>query len=287
MSLFCQKIKKNTVVLFCVVLLCHQLLFSLKAKEYIILRSRNCGLFSNFDDVLSLCKFYDKDLYYGIRVDFGKSGLYYDEKYGRNWWNYYCEPICLGAKKHRRMRTGHYPWETELRTSREEAFRLIQKYIFVKRGILDEVDQFCKECFSSEKMIGLHYRGTDKSSEAPRISYEKMTEQVFDKITKEQLKDYKIFVATDENAFLDYMISIFGHRICFKEGAIRSTNGKPIHYKQPNPYQCGREALVDALILSRCDLLIRTSSNLSRWSTYFNPIMPVYEVSKRYDNQIK
>ncbi len=253
-----------------------------QSKRSIILRCRPTGLFSTFDDVLSLCKSYEQGLYSGIEVNFGKWGYYYEKSYGFNWWNYYCEPICCGAKNRPKTITGHDPWEIELNTSRDEAWELIQKYIFVKEEILEEVDQFCDENFDGGLVVGVHYRGTDKYTEAPLLSYKKMVEQIFDITEKHGLEEFKVFLATDEEGFLNYMISIFGNRLCFKEDTSRSTDGKPIHYNQPHPYQSGKDAIIDALLLSRCDILIRTSSNLSRWSTYFNPTISVYEVSQRY-----
>ena len=41
-------------------------------------------------------------------------------------------------------------------------------------------------------------------------------------------------------------------------------------------------ALIDCILLSKTDLLIRTSSNFSLASTFFNPKLPVIELSKRH-----
>lgn len=62
----------------------------------------------------------------------------------------------------------------------------------------------------------------------------------------------------------------------------RSTGEEGIHFSEHNGYQLGEEALIDSLLLSKCDLLIRTSSNLSLWSTYFQPDIPVFLLSERY-----
>ena len=63
-------------------------------------------------------------------------------------------------------------------------------------------------------MIGLHYRGTDKASEAPKVPYEQVQMEVR-QITDTLPEDfpYKIFVATDEQAFLDFMIQHFPGKI--------------------------------------------------------------------------
>ncbi len=62
----------------------------------------------------------------------------------------------------------------------------------------------------------------------------------------------------------------------------RSNDMAPLHLKLSNNYLHGEEAFIDCLLLSKGDVLIRTSSNLSLWSTYFNPIMPVIALNARY-----
>ncbi len=63
----------------------------------------------------------------------------------------------------------------------------------------------------------------------------------------------------------------------------RTTGAEGVHFsEQIGGYQLGEEALIDSLLLSKCNLLIRTSSNLSLWSTYFQPDIPVILLSERY-----
>lgn len=70
--------------------------------------------------------------------------------------------------------------------------------------------------------------------------------------------------------------------------AQRSSNGEPgVHFINKNNYSLGEEALIDACLLSKCDLLIRTSSNLSLWSTYFNPSLPTILLNHRYANTLE
>ena len=62
-------------------------------KEYVVLKCRNLGLFSLFNDILALLDSYEKGNYSGIEVNFGTKGLYYDPDHGPNWFEYYFEPI--------------------------------------------------------------------------------------------------------------------------------------------------------------------------------------------------
>jgi hypothetical protein len=92
-------------------------------------------------------------------------------------------------------------------------------------------------------------------------------------IHEQQLTDYQIFIATDEWNFIEHMRRYFPNRIIYQECRRSSTN-QPIHTKKVSPFQTGKEALLDALLLARCHYLIRTPSNLSICSSFFNPFIP-------------
>lgn len=252
-------------------------------KEFISLRSReNAGVFSTFNDVLVLLKFYEKNRCLGIEVDFDTGGVYYDSNHGSNWWLYYCEPIFYGNKRHVRVATGFFEWKAELNIGRYEAFGLIQRHIRFKSFIWEKIYNIEKN-FESKRVIGVHYRGTDKIKEAPRVSYDDVFVAIKAYMDSNLGYDYKIFVATDERNFMDYMEEKFGEIVCYNKENTWSTDEKPIHLNSDNdPFKCGENAIVDSILLSRTHFLIRTSSNLSLWSTFFNPDLQVLELSQRY-----
>ncbi len=257
-------------------------------KEFISLGCRHAGMFSIFLDVLALLKSYDQRLCAGVEVDFRDEGFYYDRLHGHNWWHYYFEPISMGNKRYRREVYGCSiyvnPFEIEYRTTRREAHELIQKYVCLKPEIQNAIDQFENLYFRNKFVIGVHYRGTDKSTEAPRISYEKMAEEILNMIQKQQNQNIIIFVATDEQNFINFLISQFGELVYYIPNAIRSTDGLAIHMNHKLPrYQAGKEALIDCILLSRTNTLIRTNSNLSLCSTFFNPDLPVKLLNKRWN----
>ena len=174
---------------------------------------------------------------------------------------------------------GVYANRTEHTLSRESVFRLIQKYIHFNPNITERVEAFVQAHFNADYVIGLHYRGTDKSCEAPRIPYEKVTETL--RQLTVDLADYRIFVATDEQRFLEYIQREFPGRAMALEME-RSSGGRPIHTDNRSPSKHGQEAIIDALLLSRCHVLVRTSSNLSLWSSYLNPDLPVIPLNSRF-----
>lgn len=241
------------------------------------------GMFSHFLTLMGFLDFYDQGAYTGVKLDFGHYGLYYEPQYGSNWWEYYFEPIDIGSAENATI--AKYDWGLCHTTayyvinhvSRARAYELIQKYIKVKPYISEAVDEFVNNQFQSDFIIGVHYRGTDKitSGEAGFVAYNKVLQAIQEEIATRQLTNFKIFIATDEKEFLKVMEAQFPDQIVYQEAIRSTTPGQPVHIGSSTPYQMGKEAVLDALLLSRCDCLIRTSSNLSLCSTYFNQSMSV------------
>jgi hypothetical protein len=258
-------------------------------KEYIILRARDTGLFSSFFDVLSLLKEHEKGRFAGVEVDFARKGPYYSPFHGSNWWRYYFAPIRVGNKNKNHITKikatkfkGVTPWDIEYNTSRKQVNDLIKKYIRLQPTVESFIEDFVQRHFSLHAVVAVHYRGTDKISEAPRVTYEAVAEKVAEVLTSFAGRSCKIFIASDERGFIEYMEDLFPGIVCYNEEAMRSSAGKPIHLNCDNPYKAGFDAVVDCLLLSKGDILLRTSSNLSLAATYFNPDIPVIELSKRY-----
>lgn len=255
-------------------------------QNCVLLQSRDSGMFSIFFDVIALLQSYENGFFSYVEVNFGKTGLYYDKTYGPNWWEYYFQPVIHGVKTQppRRilgLEEGVDPWKVELETSKHEVNRIIKKYISVKPAIQDEINAFANRHFQKNFVIGIHYRGTDKKFEAPRVGYEQVTKHVLETVDKLKTDKYKIFVATDEKAFLDYMVSIFQDKVCWVKEVQHSTDNTPMHMRSDNRFLMGKSAVMDCMLLSKTNLLIRTSSNLSKVSMYFNPKLEVIEVSQR------
>lgn len=253
-------------------------------------QSDGMGFFAVSNLVLGHLALYDSGHYKisGLEVNFGRRGVYYEPKHGPNWWHYYFEPLVIGSKENSTVRTtthGEDDFARDKRSSlsRHEAHQLINQYIKVKSHILNRVDHFAKKHFKNHFIIGIHYRGTDKvRSKAPRVSYQKVFKIIRKKIAQHGSDDWRLFVATDEAEFLAKIKKAFPKRVIATK-AIRSNNGEPVHKSRINPYQAGEDALIDALLLSKTNLLIRTSSNLSIWSSYLNPDLPVKILSYKYE----
>lgn len=262
-------------------------------KEFLVIKplNANIGMFATFNLVLGHLHLYDRGEYRhlaGLMVHFGREGNYYDPAYGPNWWSYYFEPLELGSRHDAILQSvtesqNQNAWAVRRLLSRHEAYEIITKYVKVKPFIINKANQFASDNFGQNFVIGVHYRGTDKSSEAPRVPYEQAIQTIANQ-TEALGEGYRIFVATDEKAFLEHVQGVFPNKVVFIE-AHRSSDASSVHHSDNDPYHLGEEALLDAVLLSKCNLLIRTSSSLSLWSTYYNPELPVIMLSQRYGNR--
>ncbi|QPK62483.1 hypothetical protein IVG45_16730 [Methylomonas sp. LL1] len=162
---------------------------------------------------------------------------------------------------------------------------LLNKYLTISNDIQQYVNLFVQENFSLNGTLGIHFRGTDKTSEASRVKWEYVKQCISNYLEKHNQVD-TIFVASDEIAFIEWIKAEFNYRlrvVSHNDQEI-SRDGKPIH-ANPNKgcnYTKGKEALINCLLLSKCDALVRTASFLSGWASIFNPTMPVIMLNKPY-----
>ncbi|MBA3721521.1 MAG: hypothetical protein H0W88_03875 [Parachlamydiaceae bacterium] len=249
----------------------------------------NCGMFASFSFALGSLHFYDKGNFAGLKVNF-TCPIYLDKSRGSNWWEYFFEPICLGNQNapnyifsvHQYIKLAGYGF----RLSRNEASAIIEKYIRLKPHIQEEVNKYVNDNFHKKYVIGVHYRGTDKCTENKLVPYEQFCNKVRDVIAESPMikkRKLVIFVATDEEDFLNYIKKNIPLEIVYNDFK-RSNDNTSLHHGEhhyENNYEKGREALLDCLILSRCDYLIKTASSLSHMSANFNPKIPVKIVRVR------
>lgn len=283
-------------------LLCAFMVGRFSQQEVLSLPSPNSGggIFFNVVNVLGFLRYCEKNNIDSFEVNFAKKGHYYEETLGPNWWQYFFEPIqaeTFGTKvcrflklkkptKVSQRQIAFFNYDGEYYLPRHKAHALIKKYIRIKPEIEQEINQFKEKHFDGAFVIGIHYRGTDKYTEAALVDYARVKESIDEAIATHGEGPIKIFVATDTQKFLDYIRPFYPDQIVTTD-ATRSTDGNPLHYgvqtkEELYHYRQGKETVIDALLLSHTDYLIRTSSNLSLCSSFFNPDIPVVELSKKY-----
>lgn len=256
----------------------------LEKNPFVILNDTiGSGFGAVFSTVLAALDIYDQGGYGGVKIDLN-SGLYFDEEYGPNWWEYFFEPINIGDAT-----ASHYVFSDievfnlasmGFRISRQRAYELIQKYVHLKPHVKQKIDKFIKKSFKDFFVIGLHHRGTDKKLEAPIVPYADTMMHVSGFISSlpKGIK-YRIYVATDDHHFLNYVCLLYPKKVVFND-FVRSKDGYPLHYNDGiyrNNYQKGEEAIIDLLLLSKCKVLIYPAfSTFSMTATKFNPFQKVF-----------
>lgn len=164
------------------------------------------------------------------------------------------------------------------------ASQLIEKYLVIREDIVAEVDAFCRQHFGGRKILGVHYRGTDKFREAGDVSYRKVEENIAFYMEKHP-EIAAVFLSTDDANFLkELQNSPLGDMIVSRNDSFRSSDDTAIHFSAQNKYDINRDALVNCLLLARCDGLIKSASILSGWSLLFNPEIPFVMLNKPFDN---
>jgi hypothetical protein len=239
------------------------------------------GFFASFHAVLGVLDLYETGNYSGLKVNLN-STLYLDSEKGPNWWEYFFKPINLG-KKGKFKQILDAPTIVHLAIKgfylpRKRGFELIQKYIHLRSPIQKEVNQFVCEHFKDCITIGVHHRGTDKKIESPLIPYSETLTALNKLVTEISNKEHnkiKIYVASDEQDFIDYLKGHYPD-IIYKD-FIRSYKEGPalhMHSFYANNYQKGKEVLLDCLFLSKCNYLICPSTScIDRAVIKFNPFL--------------
>jgi hypothetical protein len=167
------------------------------------------------------------------------------------------------------------------------AHYLINKYLVVREDVLSEVEDFCRRHFANSRVLGVHYRGTDKVRESPFVSYDSVIRNI-DRYLELYPATDCIFVATDDERFLDHLRNAaLGRTIVWRDDSFRSKDGSSIHESPTTDKQAiNRDAIVNCLILSRCEALLKTASILSGWSKLFNPRLPVVILNRPPDEHL-
>lgn len=287
-----RNLRKLYKILFLFFLLLQKETLFAKAPRHVIIDSPGyiggAGFFHNFNIVLGFLDLYDKTPDLSIEVNFWQRGLYYEKGRGDNWWSYYfldtkyerknlLKPIIRRPSDIEKAEMGN---SVHFYMTRQRASFLIEKYIRVKPEILQEVEDFYTTYLKGHRVIGLHYRATDKVLEANAISYQEVKEKLLKEIEKQ--KADRIFVATDDPIFLLELKQDFSSLVVHTD-AQRIENA-PIHYTSDLNYLKGKEALIDCLLLARSDVLLRCSSNLSAVSCFFNPNMKAISLNYLLDD---
>ena len=228
------------------------------------------------------------------------TGPFYADRPGENWFGHFFE--LTGYDEGRaRVARGELPlcsitelsqlglspcYERDMTLERANA--LWGRYTRIESGIASHVESFAAQHFAGREVLGVHYRGTDKSSEAPRLGWDICVHAVKQQMAAQPDLN-TVFVASDEAAFVDYIGRAFADtNVVSHDDRTRSTDGSAVHVQptEGGNRLKGQEALVNALLLARCATLIRSASFLSGWASVFNPALPVALLNRPYESTL-
>ena len=168
---------------------------------------------------------------------------------------------------------------------RQRAGRVLHRYVRVRPGPLWAAMAFYTQhvlARGQRSLLGLHLRGTDKLRNiggriiGPR-EYRPLIQRFLTRRPHALL-----FLATDSPSFLAEMHQEYGDRLIVYD-ALRSERNAFADRKIANNYKKGTDALVDALLLSCSNLLIKPASALSEFSVYWNTALHNHTVELQYE----
>jgi hypothetical protein len=210
-----------------------------------------------------------------------KSGNYLDPAYCPNWFEYFffhrhgCSPP-----------PGQQPIEIwspvqipigPFGLTLADAHRIFFAQFGIRAEIAKVADSFAHKNGVGQHTIGVHYRGTDKHFEAVPVDIPDALAKIRAVICCSS-DARNLFVASDDARFVRFLQDqIYELPIVTFEDSVRSEGDAPIHLgkQRIGNYAMGRDAVLNALLLSRCGSLVRTTSFLSGWASIFNPLLPV------------
>jgi hypothetical protein len=181
---------------------------------------------------------------------------------------------------------------------RKAVNKVIKENIVIKKEILNKFENFHNKKFiNSDHYIGVHIRGTDKKTEFPHktVSLE-FYSNLIDKEIKNiknlhgENKKIKIVIASDNNESIIYLANKYGKENIIAYPSMRLdsylSNSFILFTDVKDKKKAGEEVLLEMLMLTKCDCLIGTDSNVTAAAAYFNPTMKLIYVDRKLGNQI-
>jgi hypothetical protein len=206
--------------------------------------------------------------------------------------------------------------DTSQFSSYKDNFKLanqyFNKYFKFNKVIIDETEKFVEK-FINKKVLGLHYRGTDKNK-VKWVTHINIDE--FIKIINYHLKKNNydiIFISTDDNNFINAMNEKYtsNYEILFYDDLKNEDNKNSIHLNRLSLMENKikeiknnidniekmielennlkketlinkfllQNVIINSFILSKCDCVLKTHSQVSAYSKIFNPDLQIYRVN--------
>ena len=259
------------------------------AEKYVIGYQEATGLFYSYLGVVNNLLWCKKNNKVPV-VYWGPHSYYYEKKgyHGKkNVWEYYFEPVSTMQYKRGDMvhnanaapdGTRITPVEISLCNKydelaiRNEAHAIIKEHIHLRPYLTQKINTFYQTHMAGKKTIGIHLRGTDKKIEVIPVNIQEMLNDA-NKLA-EEYPGCQFFIATDEEKLLHLAKTVLKGKV-INYNSQRSRKGKAVHRdsKFKHPAKLGEQVIIEATLLSRCDLFLHTCSSVSTAALFLNPIL--------------
>ena len=187
---------------------------------------------------------------------------------------------------------------------RKEANRIINKYIKLKPSVLKKINNFYNQNLNVPGIkIAIHLRGGRGAKELyhkDNVQLEYYRDCINKWLINNKISKYTIFVASDSNEAINFISNNFKN---VKSYPCHRTDdyyikGKPYHQVQevgwnPSGNQfmpdkraiIGEEALIEAQLLSKCDIMFHHDSLLAIGAANFNPNLELKHIEDFIKNE--
>jgi hypothetical protein len=218
-----------------------------------------------------------------------------------------CRKIC-GSQQKDENTSNYQSFKNDFKIANQYLF----KYFKFNQTTMEKVGNFTRN-FRRKKVLGLHYRGTDKNK-VDWVTH--ISKEEFIKIIDYHLKNNHydtIFISTDDFNFINDMKKLYNNKysILFYDEEKNNNNKNSIHLDRLNVVdnkikqiknaskdinklvtlehdlkletQYNRllfeNVVVNSFLLSKCKLVLKTHSQVSAYSKVFNPELEIYRVN--------
>ena len=249
---------------------------------YIIRRTPGAGLFSNFIFVLNHIKLADILGYIPI-VDMKNFPTIYNETQSinksKNAWNYYFEnkkkyDLKKIYNENRYIITSNRFIKLFSHSIDNKIFRdLFKKYFKINDNHLKFVENFKKKNFLNKKILAVHLRGTSYKTSANH-PYPITLTQTINLLEKllEKYKFDKIFLCTEDLKYFNLINEKFKNKVIYLSESYRShkDDAFKIYPRKFHRYKMGKDILLEALLILKCDSFVFTNSNVSEFVKFLD-----------------
>jgi hypothetical protein len=143
----------------------------------------------------------------------------------------------------------------------------LDKYVHIKKPIVEKINSFYNQHMAGKKTIGIHLRGKFLGGEVTYIP----TEILLAEANKYADGNTQFFIATDQYPLLEEAKKILNGRVIYYDVRRSHVTTSPVAGGSKLHPQEGEDILIEVILLSKCNHLIHTLSNVSTTALYFNP----------------